>query len=183
MMKNKRTIICFVPRYCYPLFENHLSKMSMQGWHLVKYRYPLFTFCAGRACKKEYFIYQHIGGITKDDGYFDLDLRHPFLFRKYAVKEKYSILNAFSKNALTNLMVFEVDGSKTDIGFNELKQDRWKYGYLRLLYESALFILPLTVFAFASELRFFRIGCFFIISGLLLNLLVGLVFTLLSRKK
>ena len=182
MEKDIRTVIKIVPRYLYPFFEKYLSKMSAEGWHLVKYRYPFFTFARGETVEKKYFVYQHGGGHTRDDGWVDLDLRYPLLFKTYAVKAKKSPLNTYGKKVFPYLAILEVDETKLDFGFDELCHDRNKYGYLRLLFENAIFILPLLYFAFTSEQRFFRIGCFAVAAVLLLNLLTGLIFTRISNR-
>ncbi|MBQ6569515.1 MAG: DUF2812 domain-containing protein [Clostridia bacterium] len=179
-MKNTRLILAFIPRYCYSLFEKKLSDLSRKGWSLVNYGHLFYRFERTTPKDKKYFILFSTGGYRRGDGIFDIELRHPNL-KRYASKK--SALNKITLKKNKSPMIFEVDQSKIDLGFNELTHDRNKWQYLELLRESLLFILGFTGSYFLTSHRLFK-TVFLILDILLaLNLIVGLFFYIYSKKR
>ena len=131
------------PSILYFRREKWLTKMSLQGWHLVNRRFGIiYYFEKGLPKEKEYFAWE---ATYTGEGKYSIPMRYPFLKKTYGVKKQKSKLN---KNAVTkHVTIIEIDTDRIDIyndlAYQELKKDRNHLYLLRFLKNFVIFVILL----------------------------------------
>ena len=115
------TKIRIYPSFLYWRLDKWLKSMSLKGWHIVHCGLFSFVFEKGKPREAEYFTY----GLSANEGKYNICLRHPFLEKKYGLKNDKSPINS---NKTKTYEIVEIDLNKIDaqnaIGYKELISDR-----------------------------------------------------------
>lgn len=148
-MRDKQTCIRirFYPSFLYFCLEKWLKKMSCKGWILFNCSFGIFYhFEKGIPKEREYFVWSPT---ARGEGKYSINLRYPFLRKRFGIKEKYSRLNKNSQKRHYNII--EIDPEQMDMCYKELKNDRNK---LYLLYSIRNFFVLLFVFLLCVIIKF-----------------------------
>ncbi|MBE6554617.1 MAG: DUF2812 domain-containing protein [Ruminococcaceae bacterium] len=125
------------PSFMYAHLDWWLKTMSLSGWHIVHCGLFIFYFEKGAPSEKEYFTYSD----PVNEGYYSIQLRHPFLEKNYGVKKKKSKINANEAKAhqIVEIDLQKIDVQK-DVGYKEMVSDRNRL-YLRFFIRNISMIL------------------------------------------
>lgn len=129
----------------YSRLDKWLKEMSLSGWHIVDCGLCSFLFEHGAEAEKEYFTYSY-GASHRNEGYFSIPLRYPFLDKTYGLKPKKSKINA---NFAKAYQIVEIDKSVIEkegaVGYRELVRDRNRLYALQTIRNVAIMFLMLAV--------------------------------------
>lgn len=127
------------PYFLYHRLDKWLSKMSLDGWHIVHVGFFFFTFEKGTPQNKVYFTY----GLTTQEKRFWLSLKHPTFEKQYAVSKRKSRINAEDKKRTPIIVEIDLDkiSDQNYIGYQKLVDDRNKLYLKYFIYEFSVYSL------------------------------------------
>ena len=142
--------IRFYPIFMYNKLDNWLSKMSLNGWHIVHCGYFVFYFEHGNPMKKKYFTYSEFTQEVK----YSLTLQHPFFKKRYGLNSSRSKINSneSKKYQILEIDLKKVDG-QNDAAFTELVNDR-NHLYRRYFFRNIGLVTLVVVFVVLFNMFF-----------------------------
>lgn len=127
------------------LTEFYLNSLCKKGLRLVSWRGIQFQFTESTQPYARYFVYYPGDmGFRRGDGKYSLTLRHPNIEKVYGLGKSASKLNLFAQRTSHGFSVVELSQQAlSNIGYQELLQDRCRLYYRSFLRSTGLLYLAL----------------------------------------